>query len=103
MKLYTMSLVLWAVSISTHAQQNGTLLKSQLSKVYIDEEISLHFLSPEPIQYVDISTDNMIGDIPLENVFRLKAIRDSVSEVQFAIQPQAVNPMITVAHAALRQ
>ena len=80
MKLYTMSLVLWAVSISTHAQQNGTLLKSQLSKVYIDEEISLHFLSPEPIQYVDISTDNMIGDIPLENVFRLKAIRDSVSD-----------------------
>jgi conjugative transposon TraN protein len=75
-----MSLVLWAVSISTYAQQNGTLLKSQLSKVYIDEEISLHFLSPEPIQYVDISTDNMIGDIPLENVFRLKAIRDSVSE-----------------------
>ena len=80
MKLYIMSLVLWAVSISTYAQQNGTLLKSQLSKVYIDEEISLHFLSPEPIQYVDISTDNMIGDIPLENVFRLKAIRDSVSE-----------------------
>ena len=81
MKLYTMSLVLWAVSISTHAQQNGTLLKSQLSKIYIDEEISLHFLSPEPIQYVDISTDNMIGDIPLENVFRLKAIRDSVSDL----------------------
>ena len=81
MKLYTMSLVLWAVSISTHAQQNGTLLKSQLSKIYIDEEISLHFLSPEPIQYVDISTDNMIGDIPLENVFRLKAILDSVSDL----------------------
>src|SRR5690606_12672451 len=71
----------WAVSISAYAQKNGTLLKTQLPKIYIDEEISLHFLSPEPIQYVDISTDNMIGDIPLENVFRVKAIRDSVSDL----------------------
>ncbi|WP_332911824.1 DUF4138 domain-containing protein [Algoriphagus boritolerans] len=75
------TLILWAVTISVYAQQNGTLLKSQLPKIYIDEEISLHFLSPEPIQYVDISTDNMIGDIPLENVFRVKAIRDSVSNL----------------------
>lgn len=75
------TLVLWAISISAYAQQNGTLLKSQLPKIYIDEEISLHFLSPEPIQYVDISTSNMIGDIPLENVFRLKAVRDSVSNL----------------------
>ena len=69
------------VSISANAQQNGTLLKSQLPKIYIDEDISLHFLSPEPIQYVDISTNNMIGDIPLENVFRLKAVGDSVNNL----------------------
>lgn len=70
-----------AISFSAYSQQNGTLLKSQLPKIYIDEEISLHFLSPEPIQYVDISTSNMIGDIPLENVFRVKAIQDSVSDL----------------------
>lgn len=81
MRQKIITLILWAVSISAYAQQNGTLLKSQLPKIYIDEEISLHFLSPEPIQYVDISTDNMIGDIPLENVFRVKAIRDSVSNL----------------------
>ncbi len=73
-----LTLILWATSVSVYAQQNGSLLKSQLPKIYIDEEISLHFLSPEPIQYVDISTNNMIGDIPLENVFRVKAVRDSV-------------------------
>lgn len=81
MKLKLIILFLWAVSISANAQQNGTLLKTELPRVYIDEEISLHFLSPEPIQYVDISTNNMIGDIPLENVFRVKAVRDSVSNL----------------------
>lgn len=81
MRQKIITLILWAISISGYAQQNGTLLKSQLPKIYIDEEISLHFLSPEPIQYVDISTDNMIGDIPLESVFRVKAIRDSVSNL----------------------
>lgn len=79
MNLRIITLLLWAVSFSVNAQQNGTLLKTELPRIYIDEEISLHFLSPEPIQYVDISTNKMIGDIPLENVFRVKAVRDSVS------------------------
>ncbi len=81
MKLRIITLLFLSISISALAQQNGTLLKSQLPKVYIDEDISLHFLSPEPIQYVDISTNNMLGDIPLENVFRIKAVRDSVSNL----------------------
>lgn len=81
MKLKLIILFFWAVSISANAQQNGTMLKTELPRVYIDEEISLHFLSPEPIQYVDISTNNMIGDIPLDNVFRVKAVRDSVSSL----------------------
>ncbi|WP_339751138.1 conjugative transposon protein TraN [Algoriphagus aquimarinus] len=81
MNLKIITLILWAISISSYAQQSGTLLKSQLPKIYIDEDISLHFLSPEPIQYVDISTNNMIGDIPLENIFRVKAVRDSVSKL----------------------
>ncbi|SFT71336.1 Bacteroides conjugative transposon TraN protein [Algoriphagus locisalis] len=81
MKLKLITLLFLSISISVVAQQNGTLLKTQLPRVYIDEEISLHFLSPEPIQYVDISTNDMIGDIPLENVFRVKAVRDSVSDL----------------------
>lgn len=81
MNLKTITLLLCVATFSVHAQQNGTLLKTELPRIYIDEEISLHFLSPEPIQYVDISTNNMIGDIPLENVFRLKAVRDSVSSL----------------------
>ena len=81
MKFLSLTFILITISLSANAQQRGTLLKSQLPKIYVDEDISLHFLSPEPIQYVDISTENMIGDIPIENVFRLKAVRDSVSNL----------------------
>jgi len=70
----------WSFRISANAKQRaGTLLKkSSFPKIYIDRKnISLHFLSPEPIQYVDhFLPINMIGDYShLENVFRLKAGR----------------------------
>ncbi len=81
MKLTFITLILWTFTFSLYAQQNGTQWKTELPKIYIDEEISLHFLSPQPIQYVDISTDILVGDIPLENMFRVKAVRDSVSEL----------------------
>lgn len=59
-------------------RSNGALYKNDLQRIYINEEISLHFVSPEPIQYTDISTHKMFGDIPVDNVFRLKAVKDSL-------------------------
>jgi conjugative transposon TraN protein len=50
---------------------------SALPIVYLPEDVSVHFISPEPIQYVDISTKNIIGDIPVKNVLRIK-LRDSL-------------------------
>ncbi|WP_114751978.1 conjugative transposon protein TraN [Pleomorphovibrio marinus] len=46
-------------------------------KLFIREDITLHFTSPEPIQYVDISSKNLVGDLPLDNVFRIKMQEDS--------------------------
>ena len=34
--------------------------------------LDVHFVSPEPIQYVDISAKNIIGDLPLKNVLRIR-------------------------------
>jgi len=56
---------------------DGTLKKSNLQKIYISDGVSLHFVSPEPIQYADISTKSMKGDLPVNNVLRLKFIPDS--------------------------
>ncbi|SEO10299.1 Bacteroides conjugative transposon TraN protein [Mucilaginibacter gossypiicola] len=50
--------------------------QEKLPLVYLPLNLTLHFISPEPIQYVDISSKGMVGDLPLKNVFRLK-MRDS--------------------------
>src|SRR5690606_39341522 len=76
-RIFVLTLLLLSV-ISVHSQTEGALYKNDLQRLYINEDISLHFVSPEPIQYVDISTKNMVGDIPVENVFRIKAVDDSV-------------------------
>jgi conjugative transposon TraN protein len=51
--------------------------QDKLPVVYLPENLTIHFVSPEPIQYVDISTKDLIGDLPLKNVLRLK-LRDSL-------------------------
>ena len=37
-----------------------------------------HFVSPEPIEYVDISSPNIQGDLPEKNIFRLRPDSDKV-------------------------
>lgn len=80
MKLYLVvfALIIFStISVSGQALE-GALYKNKLHRIYINEDVSLHFISPEPIQYVDISTKKLVGNIPIENVFRIKAIKDSV-------------------------
>ena len=67
MKNFLVILLFWA----TCAQA-----QSALPVVYLPENLTLHFISPEPIQYVDISTKEILGDLPLKNVLRLK-LKDS--------------------------
>jgi conjugative transposon TraN protein len=51
--------------------------KHDLPIIYLPENVSVQFISPEPIQYVDISEKNVIGDLPLKNVLRIR-LKDSV-------------------------
>lgn len=38
----------------------------------ISKGISIHIIAPEPIQFVDLSTDLLTGDLPSENIARVK-------------------------------
>lgn len=58
---------------------------------------TLHFLSPEPIQYVDISTKNIIGDLPLKNLLRLR-VKDSTAGFTDAIVTIAGEKFIAQYH-----
>lgn len=78
--LILFSLLLSTLQLEVSAQtDNGTLYQKDLKKIYINEGISFHFVSPEPIQYVDISTSAIQGDIPIKNICRIKAVPDSLS------------------------
>lgn len=56
-----------------------SLVKAQdkLPDVQLPVKGDLHFVSPEPIQYVDISNKNIEGDLPLPNLLRLRFKSDS--------------------------
>lgn len=54
---------------------------TSLPIIYISDEISLHFRSPEPINYVDVSTDKLVGDIPVDNVARFKVLRTDSTHI----------------------
>ena len=45
---------------------------TDLTNLEISRGISLHIISPEPIQFVDLSTNNLTGDLPAENIARIK-------------------------------
>ncbi|MCC2590384.1 DUF4138 domain-containing protein [Chryseobacterium sp. MFBS3-17] len=53
-------------------------LISNLPELEITEGINLHIISPEPIQYVDLSTDKLTGDLPNPNIARLKITENEV-------------------------
>ena len=46
--------------------------ESEIKTVFVNEHVSTHFICSEPVQYVDISTENVAGDMPLPNVVRIR-------------------------------
>ncbi|MGV8135053.1 MAG: conjugative transposon protein TraN [Mangrovibacterium sp.] len=72
------SILLFLSAVSSVCAQEGVTSKKELPLFFISEDISVHFVSPEPIQYVDISTNDIVGDIPVDNVLRVKYFPDSL-------------------------
>lgn len=62
----------------------GGVKKNSLPIVYLPENVSVQFISPESIQYVDISAKSVIGDLPLKNVLRIR-LKDSVNSADVVI------------------
>lgn len=51
-----------------------------MTVILVNKDISTHFLSPEPVQFVDVSTPLMEGDLPANNVVRIKPVADSLAD-----------------------
>ena len=71
--------------------------QERLPVVYLPEQLTIHFISPEPIQYVDISTKKLAGDIPLKNVLRIR-LKDSLQTFAGAVVTIAGEKFIAQYH-----
>jgi len=73
------TIILFSINaFSQDKLKDGILQKNKLEKIYITDDISLHFVSPEPIQYADLSSKNMLGDMPVKNILRVKYVPNKV-------------------------
>ncbi|MEJ2884660.1 DUF4138 domain-containing protein [Pedobacter sp. GR22-6] len=72
MKLLFLTVVFICTALFSYTQQLPVVLLPGLS--------TFHFISPEPIQYVDISTKGIVADLPLKNVLRIKRVPDSLKK-----------------------
>ncbi len=62
------------------AQTSRKVIKtSNLKTIYLTRGVNLLFTSPEPIQFVDLSTDKLVGDLPSVNIARVKIIQEEGS------------------------
>lgn len=48
--------------------------------IFMGKEVNIHIVSPEPIQFVDLSTNMLIGDLPSENIARIKVNQEKTEE-----------------------
>lgn len=76
MKTLYLSISLFFICLFANATD---IPKEDLPVISITTGVSVHFISPEPIQFADISTDAIIGDIPVDNVLRVKVLSDSIA------------------------
>lgn len=86
-------IVLLLLAVNTAAQHKATLV-SELPCLFLRPGVSLHLVSPEPIRYVDISTGDIVGDLPEEHILRLKF--DSSATVSQDKQRQGLGTVVTV-------
>jgi hypothetical protein len=77
-------LLLLAASMSVVVSSYAQLYKRDLPVIYLPPNVSVHFVSPEPIRVVDISVKDISGDLPVPNVLRIHA-RDSVAHFSDAV------------------
>ena len=88
MKKTILTLIVCVICLVTHAQimpiENNLMAGNnieELKVLYINKDVSTHFIAMEDIKYVDISIDKIVGDIPTSNTLRVKPIEEGASGV----------------------
>jgi len=87
MKSIVLTLLIFTTQFLSAQTATKEQITSDLPEIEITEGINLHIISPEPIQYVDLSTQQLTGDLPATNIARIKIIdpadTDSKGKIKF--------------------
>ena len=72
---------LFLIATNGFAQNTSDVLQNDLPLIKISKDLTIHFISPENIQYVDISTHAIAGDLPVKNILRIKVLPDLIQQL----------------------
>lgn len=88
-KIFILFILTVAVNFYSNAQYrtdkiyNGSnvgINQKNIQTLVVPLNTTTHFISPEPIEYVDISTPAVQGDMADDNVFRIRPVSDVVKD-----------------------
>ena len=80
---YTIALALLSCLSFLQLQAQTLIQKTDVDAlpiIFMGKEVNIHIVSPEPIQFVDLSTNMLIGDLPSENIARIKVSQEKTEE-----------------------
>ncbi|WP_454976834.1 DUF4138 domain-containing protein [Capnocytophaga leadbetteri] len=80
---YTIALALLSCLSFLQSQAQTLIQKTDVDAlpiIFMGKEVNIHIVSPEPIQFVDLSTNMLIGDLPSENIARIKVSQEKTEE-----------------------
>lgn len=80
MKTILYSLLVLTANVLKAQTATKEQTSSDLPELAMTRGINLHIISPEPIQYVDLSTEKLTGDLPASSIGRIKIADDPVPE-----------------------
>lgn len=71
-------LILFTICLISIHTLNAQTFEESLHVIFLKKNITLHFRSPENINNVDISSHKIVGDIPVDNIAKIKLYNDSI-------------------------
>jgi conjugative transposon TraN protein len=86
MKSIVLTLLIFTTQFLSAQTATKEQITSNLPEIEITEGINLHIISPEPIQYVDLSTQQLTGDLPATNIARIKITDPADTESKVKIK-----------------
>lgn len=65
------------VNASERITQINNQKQQNIEQIFVNKNVSTHFIMNDAVKYSDISNSTIVGDIPIKNVLRIKPLTDS--------------------------